>query len=111
MPVEYDCYADEEVTEKQLRAVENFANCPEQINSSKEKVEAFCHDQLIADDGNENKGNIFTYVKPEYVFVKRDSFSPRVALMCRYRYDPEHGLAVVFQQDGNIVVGLQDIIL
>ena len=31
--------------------------------------------------------------------------------MCKYRYDPEHGLAVVFSHEGKVSVGIQDIIL
>ena len=31
--------------------------------------------------------------------------------MCKYRYDIEHGLAVVFATDGSVTVGLQDFIL
>ena len=31
--------------------------------------------------------------------------------MCKYRYDEEHGLAVVFYSEGKVTVGDQDIIL
>ena len=31
--------------------------------------------------------------------------------MCKYRYDEEHGLAVVFDSERKVTVGDQDIIL
>ena len=70
------------------------------------KIKYLC----LADNENNRKDNIFSYIKPEYLFVKREDH-PRVALMCKYRYDMEHGLAVVFAADGGITVGTQDIIL
>ena len=73
-------------------------------------VEKYCRDLLIEDVDNGKKDNIFSYVKPEYLFVKHED-KPRVAIMCKYRYDMEHGLAVVFSADGDISVGPQDIIL
>ena len=83
----------------------------EWITESKPYIEAFCRGQLEADPENKKKDNIFSYIKPDYLFVKRDKSHPRVALMCKYRYDPEHGLAVVFARDGTVTVGFQDMIL
>ena len=60
---------------------------------------------------NIKKDNIFSYIKPDYLFVKRDDECPRVALMCKYRYEPENGLAIVYSSDGKAKVGIQDIIL
>lgn len=111
LPVEYDCYKGEAVTKEQMKALETFSSHTDWIANSKNYVEEFCNNQVMRDDENKKKDNIFSYVKPECVFVKRDKEHPRIALMCKYRYDLEHGLAVVFSSDGSIVVGIQDIIL
>ncbi|HBA50542.1 MAG TPA: hypothetical protein DCZ91_22650 [Lachnospiraceae bacterium] len=110
LPVEYDCYDDEVITDAQKSAVKMLAMHPEWIVSAKEQVERFCREEVLVDSENNKKDNIFSYIKPDYLFVKRDDH-PRVAIMCKYRYDIEHGLAVVFSADGNISVGPQDIIL
>ena len=110
LPVEYDCYDDEIVTDTQKNAVKMMAMHSEWIVSAKARVECFCKEQVLADNENNRKDNIFSYIKPEYLFVKREDH-PRVALMCKYRYDMEHGLAVVFAADGGITVGTHDIIL
>ena len=110
LPIEYDCYDDEIVTDAQKSAVKMMTMHPEWIVSAKVHVESFCREKVIADSENNKKDNIFSYIKPEYLFVKREDH-PRVAIMCKYRYDIEHGLAVVFATDGSVTVGLQDFIL
>lgn len=111
LPVDYDCYEGEEITEAQIRALKQFRTHTERIEQSKSAVENYCKEQVMSDDENNKKDNIFSYIKPECLFVKRDKENPRIALMCKYRYDLEHGLAVVFSSDGEVAVGLQDIIL
>lgn len=110
LPVEYDCYDDEVVTDAQKNAIKVLTIHPEWIVAAKAQVVSFCKEEVLADDENNKKDNIFSYIKPSYLFVKRED-NPRVALMCKYRYDIEHGLAIVFATDGSVTVGLQDIIL
>ena len=111
LPVEYDCYEGEEVTKAQIQALKNFRSHTEWIEKSRSIVEKYCREQVMSDDENPKKDNIFSYIKPECLFVKRDKENPRIAMMCKYRYDLEHGLAVVFSSDGEVTVGMQDIIL
>lgn len=111
LPVEYDCYEGEEVTKAQIRAIKNFQAHIEWIEQSKSILEDFCREQVRIDEDNTKKDNIFSYIMPKCLFVKRDKENPRIAMMCKYRYDLEHGLAVVFSSDGKVTVGMQDIIL
>lgn len=111
LPVEYDCYEDEEVTKAQIQAIKRFKSHTEWIERSKSVVEDYCREQVMSDDENAKKDNIFSYLKPECLFVKRDKENPRIAMICKYRYDLEHGLVVVFSSDGEVTIGIQDIIL
>ena len=111
LPIEYDCYKGEEITKEQFASAEGFASHQEWIDSSKKDVEEFCKEKVSEDEENLKKDNVFSYIKPEYLFIKRDENHPRVAIMCKYRYDPEHGVAIVFSDKGVISVGPQDIIL
>lgn len=110
LEIEFDCYSGEIVTKEQKKAIKDFASHPEWIIKAKTVVENYCKEQVMEDEENSKKDSIFSYIKPDYVFVKRDD-NPRVAIMCKYRYDLEHGLAIVFTHDGQVIVGLQDIIL
>ena len=111
LPVVYDCLSDGIASEEQIKTVDDFIRQVDRIDDSKSKVEEYCKDAVMEDVENSKKDNIFSYIKPEAVFVKRDKEHPRIAIMCKYRYDEEHGLAIVFGQDGSITVGIQDIII
>ncbi len=111
LPVVYDCYEGETVLPIQIKALDAFISHLDWIEKAKKEVEAYCKECVDEDDENQKKDNIFSYIKPETIFVKRESGHPRIAILCRYRYDPEHGLAVVFSSDGSIEIGAQDIIL
>ncbi len=111
LPVEYEYYDEDIITEAQEKALEKFTLHPKWLSEARSFVEEYCKDEVQADEENSKKDNIFSYIKPDYLFIKRDKRDARVALMCKYRYDMEHGLAVVFDSEGNISVGLQDIIL
>ena len=111
LAIVYDCYTGENITQKQRDAFKRFSLNRKWIDNAKEKVESFCKEEVENDTENQKKDNIFSYVKPVDIFVKRDIDKPRVAIMCKYKYDLEHGLAVVFDSDGNVTVGIQDIII
>lgn len=109
--VDYDIFEDEEVLQDQLDTLDMFISHPEWIDKSKQYVEEYCNEALQNDKSNEMKDNIFSYVKPDYLFVKYETRKHRIAIMCNYKYDEEHGIAIVFDTEGNISVGEQEIIL
>lgn len=109
LEIVYDYYTGEKVSREQKIALKNFFKHPEWLNKSKIHVENYCREFVDTDDENLKKDNIFSYIKPTTIYVSR--YKNLVAIMCKYRYDLEHGLAIVFDQDGNVTVGIQDIIL
>lgn len=112
LSVEYMCYEGEIITEEQIDAVKRFiAHNKEWVENSKIKVEEFCKTDVMADDDNHSKDDIFSYITPTCLFAAREEYHYRVAIMCDYRYDEEHGLAIVFDSDGTVIVNIQDIIL
>lgn len=55
--------------------------------------------------------NIFRYVIPKGVFIPFDNENRVFAIMCNYKFDMEHGLAIVYEDGHFKDVGPQDIIL
>ena len=104
-------YESEHLSPDQEGAVNKFLANLKWIEKAKTAVEKYCKFDVENDDENIKKDNIFSYVKPKCIFVEADVEIPRVALLLHYRYDPEHGLAVVFDSNGNVTVGIQDIII
>ena len=111
LPVKYDCYKGEEVTSEQKASFQSFTEHPEWIETAKILVEDYCKEAVLQDEQNNKKDNIFSYVMPDYIFVRRSKKKPKVALICKYRYDFEHGLAVMFAMDGTVNVGNQELLI
>ena len=55
--------------------------------------------------------NIFKYVMPKSIFVPHTKKHRIAAIMCNYKFDMEHGIAVVFENGKLKKVGTQDIVL
>lgn len=108
LPVIYDCFDDEEVLPEQKEAYQVFCNSKSAIDRSVCEVEKYCLSHNKDEIEEETIGNIFKYVIPESIFVKRDG---RVAIMCRYKFDLEHGIAIVFKEGQFEQIGAQDIVL
>lgn len=111
LPVKYDCYENEEVIMNQKEALQNFMNNGEFINNSLDNLKEYC----LSLNGNEIEAkeisNIFKYVIPKYLFVPRSENNRLLALMCNYRFDMEHGIAIVFCDEKLKEIGIQDIVL
>lgn len=54
--------------------------------------------------------NLFRYVMPKSIFIAR-SEQRVVAILCDYKFDMEHGIAIVFENEKLKEIGPQDIIL
>lgn len=107
----YECHKGEDITPEQIKAYNCFASNPDWLENAKLIVEEYAKVHVLSDNTNTKKESIFSYVIPDYIFITRYEEKPRVALMCKYKYEPEHGLAIVFADTGEIEVGIQDIIL
>ena len=85
----------------------NAKGVAESLEAVKKYVCKTCTGQ-ITDDKIEN---IFRYVMPKSVFIPHTKGHRIAAIMCNYKFDMEHGIAVVFENGELIKVGSQDIIL
>lgn len=108
LKVLYDCYTGEQILDEQKETLKAFLSDKKTIESSKEYVEEYCLSKNKDEIGTEEIDNIFKYVMPESIFVKRDC---RVAILCKYKFDAEHDIAIVFKDGKFDEIGNQDIIL
>lgn len=108
--VSYSCYPGEEITDIQKETVKKFCNnttCTFDIlGELKEYVEKSSDAEVKADEIE----NIFKYVMPKSIFVPRTG-KKEIAIMCNYKFDMEHGIAIVFEEGKLKEIGTQDIIL
>lgn len=109
----YDCYADEEVLDTQRAAYSKFMEQAEHLlPAALPAVKEYCLKNNRAEIGEDEILNIFKYVKPKTLFIKRTRDGARkVALLCAYKFNPDDGLAVVFYNEELSAVGTENIIL
>jgi hypothetical protein len=110
LSVTYECYPGETVLDNQTEALAIFSAMASAIEESKKDVESYIMNENPTEVGK-SIDNIFKYVMPVGIFVPRNIKSRSVAIMCNYKFDPEHGLAIVFENELFKAVGTQDIIL
>ena len=111
LSVVYECYAGEEVLESQREAFAMLEDNEKEVADSLAAVKKYVQKTgagQLKDDGIEN---IFKYVMPKSIFVPHTKKHRIAAIMCNYKFDMEHGIAVVFENGKLKKVGTQDIVL
>lgn len=107
LPVYYECDTDQDVLDIQKETKDALLASWDTVEGSKEAIENYCLER----DGDQTEcpiTNIFRYVIPTSIVVLRSENSHKAALMCNYRFDPEHGLAAVFENEQLVAVVPQD---
>lgn len=96
--VVFDVYDGEEVLQEQKSALEAFGNAEDELLSDTSEVEKYCIKNNQKEIGD-TVSNIFKYVIPTTLFICRKVGAHKVALLCNYRFDEEHGIALVFENE------------
>lgn len=109
LPVSYQNFPGEEVTSIQNETVANASRA--EFNSSLESVKQYIKKWNSMDLNGDEITNIFKYVMPKSILVTRTDSKRVFAVMCNYKFDMEHGIAVVFENEKFKDAGPQDIIL
>lgn len=107
LPIYYECDSDEKVLDVQKEAVNSFVNNSRQLLKSDEEVVKYC----LSDKKNtetQSIQNVFKYVMPVSLLAKRSKKDHIVVLLCNYKFDIEHGLAVVFKNEKFLKITSQD---
>ena len=109
LDVIYDVYAGESVLPEQSLSLQKFLAKSDVLIENMAAVANYC-----INDGNAEAGgqieNIFKYVMPRSLFVPRETIVRKVALLCDYKFDFEHGLALIFENEKLSEIGTQDIL-
>ena len=112
LDIVFDCYKGESVLPAQTNALNRFLQNKELISQIKSNVELYCLKRDAEIIGTTVIDNIFKYVIPKSIYIQRTNDDRRVVgLLCNYKFDMEHGLAIVFENEQLKTVGTQDEIL
>lgn len=110
LPVDYERYPGETVLDSQREAFAQLEAHPEELEAALESLKQYV--RKTREDGRpeENIENIFRYVIPKSIFLPHTK-TPTAAILCRYKFDIEHGLAVLFEHGKFQKICPQDAVL
>lgn len=111
LEVVFDRYAGESVLADQEKALDSLISNWAAVDGSLEDVKRYSLEKHKEAVVGGRIDNIFKYVMPESLFVPRSQRNRTVAVMCDFRPNPEHGLAIVFENEKFTKIGPQDIVL
>ena len=111
LPLMYECYDGEEILESQKEAFTLFEDNAKEVAGSLDQVKKYVKEDEASQLAGIEIENIFKYVMPREIFVPHREKHRMVAIICDYRFDMEHGIAVVFENGRFKEVGPQDIAL
>lgn len=106
LEVAYD-YFDEPIPQIMTEALEDLVSNQNSFDDALPLVTQYClendRDEIQKISRTDGIDNIFRYVMPQSLYVLEPETERkvmhRVALMCDYRFDPEEGLAVLFEDE------------
>ena len=98
----------EDVPAVQELALEGILAAWDVVDASLDELREYCLANGVDEEG---MPNVFRFVMPTEIYLDSVTNHRVVALMCEYRPDPEHGLAIVFEDERLREIGPQDIIL
>lgn len=109
LDVTYHNYPGEDITSNQLNTAETIskADFADSLIALEEYMLLYYRDDL----GIDRIDNIFKYVMPQCILIERDDKNRVFALMCSFKFDMEHGLAMVFENDKVKQIGPKDVVL
>lgn len=100
LKVIYDCFEDEEITPFQEKTLSSFlGDCPE-VELSLASLKSYCEKHSAGKIKADDMDNVYKYVVPRSIFVMRKP-KGTFALLCDFKFDIEHGIAIVFK-DGKL---------
>lgn len=102
-----------EPSQNQKKAFSAFQSATMEIEKSCQDVKEYVLHDSPQQFEEKTIENIFRYVMPAYIYIpqSRDDEHETAIIMCDYKFDPEHGLAVVFENGRFVQVCPQDDVL
>ena len=111
LEIEFDCYPGETILPIQEEALTLFLNMKKEISDSEKVVKEYYIRHYSEELAEHSITNIFKYVMPKCIFIKRNPQKHIVALLCNDKFNIEHGMALVFEEKKLFQIGTEDIIL
>lgn len=110
MEIIYDVLDSEDAISAETEALETLKRNWNVAEESLDAVKQYCLNDKRNDVPGNVISNIFMYVVPQALYIERSEIKRVVGLLCAYRPDPEHNLAIVFENEHLREIGPEDIL-
>ncbi len=109
LDVIFQTFTGKDVIENQMHTLENIKYVDFDIAKPgvEKYIRKYHNDELDA----AGTDNFFRFVMPKSLFIMRNANNRVFAVMCKYKFDMEHGLAIVFENEQFLEAGPQDLVL
>lgn len=111
LEVIYDLLDNEEISANQTKALEALTSSWGVVENALEDIKQYCLNDNQNGINDKQLANIFKYVVPQALYICRAEITRVVGLLCAYRFDPEHNLALIFENERLREIGPEDILL
>lgn len=96
LPIKFE---GDEPTNNQERAIEKFQNdLPAELSNEK-KVTDFIIKHNSSELGGTTVSDVHKYVTPKFVCVKKSNSTRGVAVVCKYKFEKDKDLAIIFNNE------------
>lgn len=111
LDVYYKTYQGKKKEIDQIDSYYYFINDSSELQKSKDKLIAYIEKNYKNELDGKNIENIFKYVIPKTLYISSNTDKRLVAILCDFRFDEEHGLAIIFEKEKFKRIASQDEIL
>lgn len=99
IPVKFETKENENVSTTQVKALDNFvSNVPEELKNDK-KISDYVIKHNASEIGGTTVSDIHKYVTPKFICIKKSNIVRGVAVVCDYKLDKDHQLALIFDNE------------
>lgn len=114
--VDFNNYSDEKTTKAQKKVYDSIKkkDFSDSLSHVRKYIIANNKDALMSFDSKDSKiANPFRYIKPKSIYIPKDQKSgiSTYHVLCNYRFDPEHGIAITYENGKVKKVVSQDYVL
>ncbi len=110
LDVVFDVCDGEKTDETQNNVFKSFVENIKKLDNCLPKVKEYCIEN--SNDQIKTVENIFKYVMPKTIYIPRSFDEKRtVALLCNFKFDIDHGIAIIFQNEEYSEIGEESLIV
>ncbi len=107
--IDFDLYPNETVSDEQTARLKSFISNKELLSDNK-NISEYCLKNNRNEIGS-SIDNIFKYVIPTAILIPKENDRKQIFLFLDYKFDIEHGLAIVYENNQFISIVPQDDVL